>query len=112
MAVLSLDLKQAFDRVSRRALYQAMRRLGVDESLAAAVIALLDTSEYIIRDDKSETKVKTTRGIRQGCKIAPLLWVVISTSMLQKLGAALLGPPKAGNHVRRRYPLPNDDTQR
>ena len=93
-AILSLDLKQAFDRVNRQALVQALRRLQAPEELVAAVIALHDTSAYHIHDNFSETKVTTTRGIRQGCKLAPLLWVAISTAILHDLGPALSGPHK------------------
>ena len=95
-AILSLDLKQAFDRVNRQALVQALRRLQAPEELIAAVIALHDTSAYHIHDAFSETKVATTRGIRQGCKLAPLLWVAISTAILHELGPALSGPHKQG----------------
>ena len=35
-AILSLDLKQAFDRVNREALVQALRRLQAPEELVAA----------------------------------------------------------------------------
>ena len=93
-AILSLDLKQAFDRVNRQALVQALRRLQAPEELIAAVIALHDTSAYHIHDAFNETKVITTRGIRQGCKLAPLLWVAISTAILHELGPALSGPHK------------------
>ena len=50
-AILSLDLKQAFDRVDRTALVQALRRLGTPDDLVAAVIAIHDTSAYHIEDD-------------------------------------------------------------
>ena len=93
-AILSLDLKQAFDRVNRQALVQALRRLQAPEELIAAVIALHDTSAYHIHDTFNETKIITTRGIRQGCKLAPLLWVAISTAILHELGPALSGPHK------------------
>ena len=43
-----------------------------------------------------KTKVATARGIRQGCKLAPLLWVAISTAILHELGPALSGPHKQG----------------
>ena len=93
-ATLSLDLKQAFDRVDRQALVQALRRLQAPAELVAAVIALHDTSAYHIHDNFTETKVTTTRGIRQGCKLARLLWVAISTAILHELGPALSGPHK------------------
>ena len=73
-AILSLDLKQAFDRVDRAALVQALRRLGTPDDLVAAVIAIHDTSAYHIEDDFRSSEIRTTRGIRQGCKLAPLLW--------------------------------------
>ena len=91
-AILSLDLKQAFDRVNRQALATSLRGLGADENVTAAIISLLDTSRYHIISDQQHSSVGTTRGIRQGCKIAPMLWVAISTLLLERLGDALSGP--------------------
>ena len=93
-AILSLDLKQAFDRVDRAALVQALRRLGTPDDLVAAVIAIHDTSAYHIEDDFRSSEIRTTRGIRQGCKLAPLLWVAISTTILHDLRDALSGPKR------------------
>ena len=70
-AILSLDLKQAFDRVNRQALVQALRRLQAPEELIAAVIALHDTSAYHIHDNFNETKVTTTRGDSPRMQIGP-----------------------------------------
>ena len=61
-AILSLDLKQAFDRVNRQALVQALRRLKAPEELIAAVIALHDTSAYHIHDAFSENKSRHRKG--------------------------------------------------
>ncbi|CAE7276564.1 unnamed protein product, partial [Symbiodinium sp. CCMP2456] len=91
-AILSLDLKQAFDRVNRQALDTALQRLGAPQDLIAAVVALHATSAYRIQDSYHDTAVLTTRGIRQGCKLAPMLWVAISTVILTALGDALSGP--------------------
>ena len=90
-AILSLDLKQAFDRVDRRALALSLKRLGADGGMTAAIISLLDTSRYHIQNDQDRV-VCTNRGIRQGCKIAPMLWVAISTLLLSNLGDALSRP--------------------
>ena len=95
-AILSLDLKQAFDRVDRAALVQALQRLGTPDDLVAAVIAIHDTSAYHIEDDFRSSEIRTTRGIRQGCKLAPLLWVAISTTILHDLRDALSGPKRQG----------------
>ena len=95
-AILSLDLKQAFDRVDRAALVQALRRLGTPDDLVAAVIAIHDTSAYHIEDDFRSSEIRATRGIRQGCKLAPLLWVAISTTILHDLRDALSGPKRQG----------------
>ena len=95
-AVLSIDLKQAFDTVSREALTQALRNLGADEATIAAVIAIHDTSCYHIQQQDTATSVRTTRGIRQGCRLAHMLWVVISTAILARLQEPLNGPHRQG----------------
>ena len=95
-AILSLDLKQAFDRVNRAALAASLERLGAPQDLIAAVIALHDSSAYHIQDAYHDSEVLTTSSIRQGCKLAPLLWVAISTTVLHQLRDALSGPKRQG----------------
>ena len=95
-AILSLDLKQAFDRVDRKALVKALQRLRAPEEFIAAVVALHDTSSYHIHDAFQETTVTATRGIRQGCKLAPLLWVAISAAILHELREAVSDPHSQG----------------
>ncbi|CAE7243955.1 Pol [Symbiodinium natans] len=71
---------------------RSLKDLGAGESMTAEIISLLDTSRYHIISDQEQSSVGTTRGIRQGCKIAPMLWVAISTLLLEQLGDALSGP--------------------
>ena len=82
--------------MDRAALVQALRRLGTPDDLVAAVLAIHDTSAYHIEDDFRSSEIRTTRGIRQGCKLAPLLWVAISTTILHDLRDALSGPKRQG----------------
>ena len=60
------------------------------------MIAIHDTSAYRIEDDFRSSEIRTTRGIRQGCKLAPLLWVAISTTILHDLRDVLSGPKQQG----------------
>ena len=99
-AILSLDLKQAFDRVNREALAAFLKRLGAPSDLIAAVVALHDSSAYHIQDDYHDSEIITTQGERQGCKLAPLLWVAISTTILHPLRDPLCGLQKARHHFR------------
>ena len=74
----------------------SLRNLGTDEATIAAVIAIHDTSCYHIQQQGTATSVRTTRGIRQGCRLAPMLWVVISTAILARLQEPLNGPHRQG----------------
>ena len=87
-AILSLDLKQAFDRVNREALAAFLKRLGAPSDLIAAVVALHDSSAYHIQDDYHDSEIITTQGKRQGCKLAPLVG-----SHLHYYTSSAQGPP-------------------
>ena len=83
--ILSLDLTKAFDVVSRDKLFQAMRRIGIHEH-KIAFLKLIYTQTYFEFSHRGETRrVRTFRGIRQGCKAAPCLWAFFIADILLTL---------------------------
>ena len=73
--IVSLDLTNAFDRVDRTKMIDALFRVGVSPDIIGIIRAWYLHPDYILKVGELWRKVSTTRGVRQGCTLAPLLWV-------------------------------------
>ena len=83
--LLSVDLSQAFDRVSRTKLDRALSEHRVDANLRSTIAAIHEDAAYQVRNRFHSTKITTTQGIRQGCRLAPALWAILSSQVLWDL---------------------------
>ena len=72
---LSLDMAKAFDRLPRPLLQAALDRVGASADLATLIMFIHDNARIIIRRNNLTSTVGMGRGIRQGCGLAPLLWI-------------------------------------
>ena len=86
----ALDLSQAFDMVSRRDLLDTLRAAGADSALIDLVAALRAESTYSFRTQGQEGQVVSTTGIKQGCKLAPTLFSMLTGTIFREL-IALVG---------------------
>ena len=73
---VSVDMSQAFDRLDRTLLQAAMCDANIPFELQAAIMAWHQDMEYHLRHADLQGSVDSTVGVRQGCKIAPILWVL------------------------------------
>ena len=71
----SLDLAGAFDSVPRRLLAQRLFCLGISHDVIHVLMAFHHEARYWTSIAGHRTSVTTTQGIKQGCKIAPFLFV-------------------------------------
>ena len=86
---LAIDLTTAFDTVPRDELGRALVWAGANTSLVATILDLHSVCQYTIQH-KGRTKcIHMRRGVRQGCTLAPLLYVVFSAYLISKLQARL-----------------------
>ena len=83
--IFSADLSKAFDMVNRQKLGRALALAGVESSLITAVLELHKNAKYDVSSGPYRSTIKTTRGIRQGCTLAPTLWTVLSAQLLHDL---------------------------
>ena len=81
----ALDLSQAFDTVSRQDILDQLQALSVEPSLISLVHGLHHSSKYRLHAQGSFTEVETTTGIKQGCKLAPTLFSVLTGRLLHML---------------------------
>ena len=84
--VLSIDLRQAFDRVHRPQLIQYLRKMRIDDDLIGVFQSWHVDTKYFLEHAHSTYTIYTTRGVRQGCTAAPVLWLVFLYNVLEGLG--------------------------
>ncbi|OLQ01285.1 hypothetical protein AK812_SmicGene15967 [Symbiodinium microadriaticum] len=90
--MITVDLAQAFDRMPRTKLYQGLCRLGLPQDLTHVLMAWHSSIHYNIHHHQDTRTFHASQGIRQGCSVAPLLWLIfsheVSCALADKLGSA------------------------
>ena len=89
-AILLLDFLKAYDTVSREFLFEVMRAFGFDGAFITMVryLHINTTARYLVNGILSDPAPVRT-GIRQGCPLAPFLFLLIA----EILAIALLQTP-------------------
>ena len=89
-----LDLKGAYDRVPRVLLWQALARLGVPDTLLAAIQSLYHNTDYAISvGGRRGASARSACGVKQGCPLSPTLFGLLLDGLHWALMA---GAPAAG----------------
>ena len=83
--VVSLDLSQAFDRVDRSYLMHCLASHGIASDILGLIWSWHLYPEYHLQLGDSKRDIRTSRGVRQGCTIAPLLWTVFLYDVIEDL---------------------------
>ncbi|CAE7172856.1 RXLR78 [Symbiodinium pilosum] len=81
----ALDLSQACDTVSRQEIIATLPALTDDPALVSLVHALHHRSAYKLAAQGEVTEVETTTGIKQGCKLAPSLFSLLTGKLIKEL---------------------------
>ncbi|GBG87257.1 hypothetical protein CBR_g45317 [Chara braunii] len=86
MAVLLLDLEKAYDKVGWAFVLTTLRRMGFGRNSCAWIIAMytFSTSAVMINGHLS-TPFALTRSLRQGCPLAPLVFILQLEVLLNKI---------------------------
>ncbi|CAE7507209.1 unnamed protein product [Symbiodinium sp. CCMP2592] len=84
-ACLSLDLSKAFDFVDRDCLTDSLLAQGIPPNIVAAIQQLHKQARYHYNIRSQTGSTVTTNGIKQGCRVAPVLWLCYSITVLQAL---------------------------
>ena len=83
--MLSVDLHKAFDLLTREQLLRTLSKLDADAGVKNAAMHLHTRCQYLLVKDGLTTAVDTTRGVRQGCRLAPALWSAVSGDILSQI---------------------------
>ena len=81
---LSLDPAKAFDKLPRQCLLQALERISLPEDLVSLILYIHDNALMCFSKGDDNVKMSTGSGIRQGCGLAPLLWVAFTVLFFDK----------------------------
>ncbi|CAE7244681.1 RXLR78 [Symbiodinium sp. CCMP2456] len=84
----ALDLSQAFDTVSRQKILSILTDRSADPDTVRMVHSLHHKSSYKIRTQGISATVETTVGIKQGCKLSPTLFSLLTGELFESLIAA------------------------
>lgn len=97
-----VDSQKAYDRVNQAFLFALLQKLGLGEDFSKLVMMLYsDAPSFILINGVKSEIFLLSRGIRQGCPLAPLLYALTT----QPLMALLSREQKAG--VIQGWPVPD-----
>ena len=82
-----LDIEKAYDTVNRKIMWELVERLGFDEHIRKilqsmhrnTIIAKYHWNEVVIDEVKSEI------GLKQGCTLSPLLFMIVMEELTQRI---------------------------
>jgi len=83
-----IDLKQAFDSVDRELLWARLEHLGIPNGpFFQAIKSLYSSTEFGVRiaGCTSDSHFRTSRGVKQGCPISPLLFGLVMDHLYHRL---------------------------
>ena len=76
--VVSLDYQKAFDTVNKQSILTALRRFNLGENFIRYVNTLISNTEASVKNANWFTRFfGTDRGVRQGCCLSPLLFILV-----------------------------------
>ena len=87
--MVAVDLMKAFDNVTYSEMYTALCETGLDEALVRLIAHVhLNTSCVVVHGD-FEGSTGMSKGLRQGCPIAPLVYLAWSARFLRQVNCRL-----------------------
>lgn len=93
-----VDLKAAFDTVDRNILWQILEGKGVKEGLIRNLKNIYGGTIVMVRTKEGLTSgFETTKRVRQGCVLSPLLFSLYIADLDKELGKRNIGEVELGN---------------
>ena len=84
-----MDCSKAFDCIDRALLAEALGLLGVPRELQDSILKWTAATSYHIVQDEADHHFGSDKGVRQGCRLSPTLWLCISYVITYKIEAVL-----------------------
>ena len=84
--LVSLDYRKAFDTVSRSAIISALRTFNFGPVYISLVSTILNETEVAIKNAGwISSYFSTNQGIKQGCALSPLLFILVAEILAIKI---------------------------
>lgn len=80
--VAFIDFIKAFDKVSREFMWKCLAKYGIPQKLIVLIKKLYDGAVLSLKIDKDEVLIATSSGVKQGCGLSPLLFIVVIQAVL------------------------------
>ena len=85
-ALLLMDVKGAFDHVSKKRLQRRMQEIGIDSNLISWVGSFLsDRKLQLVIDGHCEAERQVCTGVPQGSPVSPILFTIYLRGVFQKV---------------------------
>ena len=98
--MLFLDWEKAFDKISHTGLHSALEAFGLDPMYLKLIDALYADPQFTVAAGGQQSTTRTAHtGIRQGCPLSPLLYILVHEVQLRMIRGA--------RDVRSRRPRPS-----
>ena len=96
LTLMMIDFEKAYDTMRRDFIYKSMRHLGIPPTFVSWTKALLaNTSTQVAVNGFLTPQIHQTTGVRQGCPMAPFLFVIGQDIVLNFLRASpITGIPR------------------
>ena len=79
-----IDLTKAFDTVNREALWKVLKRLGIPDNMLSVIVSFHEGMKgAVVSDGDISDPFNVTNGTKQGCVMAPVLFALFFSVMLQ-----------------------------
>ena len=91
-AMLSVDFSRAFDSLPRNVMADMLVWADVPCDLRVAIVQWHETGSYRLGDRKDATQqldIPASQGVKQGCMLAPTLWVLYTCYVFARLDQAM-----------------------
>ena len=82
---LSVDLSRAFDSVSRSHIKTSLEWANIPESIIGVILGVHHAMILHYASSGAQSTTSTGQGVRQGCRLAPILWCCFTGWLLSKL---------------------------
>ena len=80
-----LDIERAFDMVSRPQLFSKLQAFGIPPPIAKLLTLWHQETGYYLYTQGADEHIAVGRGLRQGCKAAPILWNLLLLIFMSEL---------------------------
>jgi hypothetical protein len=84
--VIKIDMENAFDRVKHSFLFEVLKKFGFNHSFISWIGACITTPWIApLINGRPAPFFQATRGLRQGCPLSPMLYVLMEESLNRRL---------------------------